>query len=412
MGHPISQTDPGFADRWQTLSAFDLFVAAWARQECRLEDLCRDLLVPDESWLHRPLEEVVASGLLLFHGGRLGRSTSGRAVSLFRALNFALSYGINYDLYSHPEVEDLLKAAYGKPRFQGRDLPSPEVSAPILRRLIHDGVLLVYSYEPLLARWVPNFFLDEFCAFLGIRTPRHTVSVSPVQARIRRNRLEQFRTPPAAMDVLGETVPDEGLLSGTQRLLRHDLARRSEGLLDAGARRRYEDALVQMRSRVLERSALTRELLCEYHAMLLGEDPTAGRIRTVKVQIPNNPRFKVAPPDQVEPRLERMLEQSGELAPRGLLETLQDTSWLANEFLHIHPFEDGNSRTARVLLAHFLRQQHSALEEISPTFELLFLLATKGASRRSEEALEGVLEDVLLQALNRRDLAALSAGRT
>jgi len=412
MGHPISQSGSGLADRWQSLSAFDLFVAAWARQECSLEDLGRDLLVPDESWLHRPLEEAVASGLLVFHAGRLRRSTAGRATNLFRALNFALSYGIDYDLYSHPEVEDLLKAAYGKARFQARDLPSPEVSAPILRRLIHDGVLLVYSYEPLLARWVPNFFLDELCAFLGIPVPRHAVTVSPVQARIRRNRLEQFQTPPAAMDVLGETDFQEGCLSGTQRLLRHDLARRAEGLLDAGARRRYEDTLVQMRSRVLQRSPLTRELLCEYHAMLLGEDPTAGRIRTVKVQVPNNPRFKIAPPDQVEPRLEQMTEQAGTLAPRGLLETLQDASWLANEFLHIHPFQDGNSRTARILMSHLLRQQHSALEEISPTFELLFLLATKGAARRSDETLQGVLEDVLLQALNRRDLAALNAGRT
>ena len=412
MGHPISQSDPGLADRWQTLSALDLFVAAWARQECRLEELVRDLLVPDEFWLHRPLEEAVAAGLLLFHGGRLGRSDSGRAASLFRALNFALSYGIDYELYRHPEVENLLKVAYGKLRFKGRDLPSQGVSAPILRRLIHDGMLLVYSYEPLLARWVPNFFLDEFCAFLGIRTPRHKVSVSPVQARIRRNRLEQFRTPPEAMDVLGETVSEEMVLSGTKRLLRHDLARCSEGMLDTEARRRYADAMLAMRARVLQRSELTRDLLCEYHAILLGEDPSAGRIRTVKVQVPNNPRFNVAPPDQIEPKLEEMLERARDLAPRGLLETLHDASWLVNEFLHIHPFEDGNSRATRILLAHFLRLQHSALEEIPPVFELLFLLATKGAPRRSEEALEGVLEDVLLQALNRRDLAVLRAGRT
>ncbi|MGI5844136.1 MAG: Fic family protein [Candidatus Xenobium sp.] len=78
--------------------------------------------------------------------------------------------------------------------------------------------------------------------------------------------------------------------------------------------------------------------------------------------------FHVAPPDQIEPKLEEMLEKARDLAPRGLLETLHDASWLVNEFLHIHPFEDGNSRTARILLAHFLRLQHSALEEIPPFF--------------------------------------------
>jgi len=67
---------------------------------------------------------------------------------------------------------------------------------------------------------------------------------------------------------------------------------------------------------------------------------------------------------------------------------------------------------ARVLTAHFLRERRAPLEEIPPVFDLWFLLATTAASKRSDGVLAGLLGDVLLQALNRRDLSASRARRS
>ena len=398
--------------RAEALSFLDVFLAVCARQECSLEELARELLVPEPSWLDFPLDEARASGLLVFQEGALRRAPGARAASLYRGLNFALSYGIDYDLYSDPAVEVLLRATYGRPVFGRDDIPGGSLSPRLLRRLVADGVLVVYAYEPLLARWIGNFFLDELCAWLNVRHPRHTVEVPPMVDSLRSRRFRDFEAPPEALGMLGEPDPGEGCLSVTQRLVQYDLVHRKEGLLDASARRRYEDTLVAVRDRVRTRRGLDRSLVLEYHALVVGDEPGAGTIRETRVEVPNTPRFKVALPEQVEPLLGQMLERYQAFSAWGTEQCLHDAAWLGNEFLHIHPFEDGNSRTARILMSHFFNERRAPIEEIPPTFELLFLLATKGAARRSDENLARLLGDVLIQALNRRDLGAASARRS
>lgn len=407
---------PGFRGsavvRTDTLSRFDLFMAVWARQECTVSELCQELLLPSVSWLDLPLEEAVASGLLLYRGGVLRRSSDPRAATLFRSLNFALAYGIDYDTYQDPDVEALLQAAYGKPAFWGDQVPSRAVQPRVLRRLVQDGLLVVYSYAPLVGRLIPNPFLDELAAYQQLKPPRPVVEVPQAAATLRSRRLGEFQTPVEACDALGVGDPDEGSLSVTQRLIRHDMVHREEGLLDASARKRYEEALVMMRDKVLEGRRLSGDLILAYHAALMGGEPGAGQVRKTRVSIPNNPKFKVAPADRIPSLLLAMLDRYSRLEPRGLGEQLEQAAWLANELLHIHPFVDGNSRTARIVLSHFLREHRSPLEEIPAPFELLFLLATKGGHQRSDLPLAGLLADILVQALNRRDLGAVGAGRS
>lgn len=399
--------------RTDTLTRFDVFLAVWARKECDVDQLCQELFLPDDSWLDGPIEEAVASGLLLMRNGILRRSPDAKAATLFRSLNFALSYGIDYDTYLDPAVEALLKDAYGKPYFTRENVAAKSLQAGVLRRLVSDGVLILYSYEPVVGRLVANPFLDELMATLGAKPAKHTLEVPPVVARLRTRRLEDFATPETASILQPDAdTPPEGL-SVSQRLVRHDLVRRHEGLLDAGGRRRYEEAMNRMRSHVAAGRRLSREIVLDYHDVLVGpDDPGAGKLRKTRVTVPNNPKFKVAPPEAVEAQFEALLQEYARREPEGLDAILRDGGWLGNEFLGVHPFEDGNSRVARVVLSHFLRERRAPFEEIPATFEMLFLLATKGAAKRSDATLAGLLADVVLQALNRRDLGATGAGRT
>jgi len=75
-----------------------------------------------------------------------------------------------------------------------------------------------------------------------------------------------------------------------------------------------------------------------------------------------------------------------------------------NEFIHIHPFEDGNSRTARVLLAHVLRQHGAGFETIPKSFDVRFLQVTKGARKRDDRDLLELLKEILVARLNREEL--------
>jgi len=394
------------------MSCLDLFLAVWARQECNLEDLGREFFLPEPAWLVRPLEEALALGLVVMQEGRVGRSANPRAEALYRSLNFALAYGIDYNVYLDPAVQTFLKGTYGKSSFKERDLPRQGWTVDLLRRLVGHGVLLLYGYEPLIGRWVNNPFLDDFCAFLNMRQPKPSVEAPSALARARDQRLSACETPTAASSALGEGSEAEDVPSLDQRLVRHDLMRMPGGLLDAAGRRRQEEALVAMRGRVRDGRPLSRELVVHYHLVLMGDSAGAGRLRRGRLEVPGNPRFKVASPEEVERQLTRLLQKVPTLSGRGVGPILQEAAWLCNEFLSIQPFEEGNEMLARVLTAHFLRERRAPLEEIPPVFDLWFLLATTAASKRSDGVLAGLLGDVLLQALNRRDLSASRARRS
>ncbi len=398
--------------RTGALSCFDLFLAVWARQDCSLEDLGRDFFLPEPAWLVRPLEEALALELLVLQDGRVARSPNPRAAALFKSLNFAAAYGVDYNVFLDPAVQAFLKATYGKSSVKERDVPRQVLDPGLFRRLVSQGVLLLYGYEPLIGRWVGNPFLDEFCAFLNMRQPKHSVEIPSAVARARDLRLRDFQTPAAARSVLGDGGEKEALPTLEQRLVRHDLMRLRDGLLDASGRRRQEEAMAAMRGRVRDGRPLSRELVVHYHLVLMGDRPGAGRLRRSRLEIPGNPRFKVAPPEEVERQFVHLLQRVPGLSPQGLRPTLQDAAWLCNEFLSVQPFEEGNELVARVILAHFLRQHRAPLEEIPPLFDLWFLLATTGAARRSDALLVDLLGEVLVQALNRRDLSVFEAGRS
>lgn len=72
---------------------------------------------------------------------------------------------------------------------------------------------------------------------------------------------------------------------------------------------------------------------------------------------PNNPRrldgfvHEYCPPEQVRSELDRLLELHRSHAGRDL-PTEVEAAWLHHEFVRIHPFQDGNGRMSRLLMAY------------------------------------------------------------
>ena len=72
---------------------------------------------------------------------------------------------------------------------------------------------------------------------------------------------------------------------------------------------------------------------------------------------PNNPRrrdgyvHEYCPPEQVDSEMDRFLEIHRSHADRGL-PTEVEAAWLHHAFVRIHPFQDGNGRMSRLLVAY------------------------------------------------------------
>ena len=130
-----------------------------------------------------------------------------------------------------------------------------------------------------------------------------------------------------------------------------------------------EAALEMLFAHVKDERPLTCSAIREWHALLTrhqanatGIDPFGNRVRVPlrrgewKIR-PNNPRradghvHEYCPPEQVQTEMDRFLafhegHRDLDLAPE------LEAAWLHHEFVRIHPFQDGNGRISRLLMAY------------------------------------------------------------
>ncbi len=130
-----------------------------------------------------------------------------------------------------------------------------------------------------------------------------------------------------------------------------------------------ESALEMVFAAVKNGRPLSNHVIKEWHALMTRHQETAAGIDPFgnRVQIPlrcgeykirpNNPRrpdgvvHEYCPPEQVQSEMDRFLEfhhvhEDLELAPE------VEAAWLHHEFVRVHPFQDGNGRVSRLLMAY------------------------------------------------------------
>jgi Fic family protein len=150
---------------------------------------------------------------------------------------------------------------------------------------------------------------------------------------------------------------------------------------------------------------LTIPTILNYHALAMAHIPEiAGKIRKTEVYIKGNPNFKTTPPEKIREELEKLFEEYNEFIKRKnppLEEILKFAVYFHNEFQHIHPFEDGNSRTTRLITFHLLQSLDIPIFDIP--FGLLdeYLNYTKGSKIRNDAKLYQNLQKIVLFNLNK-----------
>ena len=129
-----------------------------------------------------------------------------------------------------------------------------------------------------------------------------------------------------------------------------------------------EEALEMLFSHVKDERPLTASAIREWHQLLTRHQETAPGIdlygRRIEIPLlrgawktrPNNPRradgfvHEYCPPKQVESEIDRFLVIHRGHANLDMAPELE-AAWLHHEFVRIHPFQDGNGRVSRMLMA-------------------------------------------------------------
>lgn len=163
---------------------------------------------------------------------------------------------------------------------------------------------------------------------------------------------------------VGVTLITEGFEGARDE---HSVAAVPEGVLK-GLLQDQLEALEMLYAHVAEERPLTASGIREWHQLMTRHQETAAGIdpfgRRVEIPLrrgawkikPNNPRrrdgfvHEYCPPEQVESEIERFLAFHRRHANLDLAPELE-AAWLHHEFVRIHPFQDGNGRVSRLLMA-------------------------------------------------------------
>lgn len=335
---------------------------------------------------------------------------------LYNMLIYCLRNGVNYNEIFSETLAKYLSKAMPRKEFAAKNVNiHPKTFSRISRILEKNGFLIVLSRKPFKASIPKSKFLSDIASYYGCNIKQtnnkardHILEIkkelakfnSLKQKNIRKyqNIIEQFQ-----IKFIQHSLSIEGnpvTLAQTIKILKEKIMPENLSVEHAEEVRNYQKAFLQMLQNVQGETPLTKETMLNYHFIAMQHNPDiAGKIRDVPVIIKGNEDFKTASQEEIRELINKLTSKYKEFTQKkkhALKETLEFSAYLHNEFQYIHPFIDGNSRTARLILFHFLQQNNIPVFDVPLGLLESYVATTKGAKKRSDKKLSETLQQIIL----------------
>jgi len=401
------------------VTKYDVFMNLYDRGGSRkIIDVLKDLQQKklDYDKIRKILETLV--GMKLIHKNKSGyeRIMNSKNQHLFEMMKYCIQNGVNYNDLFNETLAQYLHKAFLKKSFTAKDIAlHPRTFSKISSILERNGFLIILSRKPFKARVPYNSFLGDFMVHYEYRPlvaqkqqDEYFEEIQKELVKFKRLRTRNIRKYQEIMETfqirfIHHSLSIEGnpiTLAQTIKLLRDQIVPENLKVESVHEVQNYQKAFLQMLQNVRDELPLTKESILNYHFIALQHKPQwAGKIRNEMVIIRGNDNFKVADPKDIEPLLEHLIEKYHEFATKrkpSLKEIFNFTSYLHNEFQHIHPFFDGNSRTTRLITFQFLQMNEIPIFDIPLGLLEEYIFSTKGAKKRDDHMLGQVLQQIIL----------------
>jgi len=189
-------------------------------------------------------------------------------------------------------------------------------------------------------------------------------------------------------------------LLDTQKILKNEILPADLMSIHAEEIKNYSTAIRKMLADAEENKALSIPLILEYHKITMKhKESLSGQIRTLPVHISGNPEFEVSPHKNIIENLENLLKEYSIFIGRKQTSVESIISFAIsfhNSFQHIHPFEDGNSRTTRLITFFILQQKGIPIMDIPYGLLDEYISNTKGSKKRDDEKLKETFHKIIL----------------
>ena len=334
---------------------------------------------------------------------------------LYQMIKHCMSNSINYNELLDENLAEYISKAFLKKKFGINDFKiSPRTYSKYFSILIKTGFLILVSRKPMIGLLPYNSFLGDLVSYFGkpvharkIQDDEYFYEINSELEKFRRlssQNLQQYQRTIDDFEIkfIHHSLSLEGnpiTLPDTIKILKQQITPPNLKTEDVAEVQNYQKAIRQMMRDADERNPLTKDAVLNYHYLAMQHKvEIAGKIRTLPVHIKGNPDYDVAKVEDIVPLLDALFGRYNEFMQKNatLKEILKFASYFHNEFQHIHPFEDGNSRTTRLITFHLLRMQGIPIFDIPIGLLESYLFSTKGAKKRDDAKLDQVLQLIIM----------------
>lgn len=396
---------------------YDFFEYIYERGAARPAEILKAFNKPDSEYpaVYKMLLSMVKKRLVAKN--KLGYQSlrSAKNDLLYRIIRFCVSNRINYNELLDEGLARFISEAMPRPRFSLKEFKiNPRTFTKYLETLSKYGLLIIISRNPLEAAIPKNDFIKDLAGFFGytVKTKKfiEKAYIKEIEIELKKFRSLRKRNNKRYLEIIGEyeikfiqhSLNLEGnpiTLPDTIKLLKDHIMPKDLAVEDVQEVQNYQKATKEMMRESEEKLYLTKESILNYHYITMQHRPEiAGVLRTVPVYIKGNPSFKVANAGEINKKLDELLAEYRKFTikrKKSINETINFSAYFHNEFQHIHPFIDGNSRTARLITFHILISEGLPMLDIPLGLLQEYLFSTKGATRREDIKLSRAIQKIV-----------------
>jgi len=366
--------------------------------------------------IHRYLRVLANEKLLIKKKNGFQAEISKKSELLYSLIMYCIKNGINYNLILDKNFAQFISLSLQREEISSKNI---KLNSRTVKKYVDIldkyGMILIISEKPLRAKIFYNVLLNNLLIYFGYKHSVIAESSKNYIIEIKKE-LETFRKLKKKNEAKYQKIVSEFEISfiyhslslegnpitfpDTIKILKEHLIPANLKITDVDEVKNYQESMFQMLKDTNERKPLSLQSVLDYHRIAMRHHIyLAGSIRTIPVHIKGNLNFKVTPPEKIKEELDNLFDRYNEFIKRKnvpLEEILKFAVYFHNEFQHIHPFEDGNSRTTRLITFHLLQSLDIPILDIP--FGLLdeYLSYTKCSKSREDIKLYQSLQKIIL----------------
>ena len=401
------------------VTKYDIFELVYKnRTPMKPVDVVKEFNKSEEDYhaVHKQLRELVALGLLRKTKYGFEVDMNRKAEMLYGIVQHCLKNNVSYNYLLDKNFAAFLSKALQKEEIISKDFDiNPRTFKKYIGILNRFGLVLIISRKPLRVKIFYNILLNNLLVYF--RYKREVITESShiydkeiekelnLFKRLRKKEEGLYRKAAREFEIsfIYHSLSLEGnpiTLSETFKILQDKVIPSNLKSRDVDEVKNYQDAISQMLQDSAQKKVLNIASVLNYHRTAMRHVPSiAGKIRTEEVYIKGNPNFKITKAKNIKKQLDVLFGDYDKFVKReklSLKEILNFAVYFHNEFQHIHPFEDGNSRTTRLITFYLLHLMDIPIFDIPLGLLDEYVGYTKGSKKREDKKLFQTLQKIIL----------------